>query len=98
MCAVLSSGMLACSCSGDGDSSFPDLQILIGSYFNKHWFTLKGTDYIYYSEQTDHCWVELMPEQDSDYWILGDPFLRAYYSVYDLDNRRVGLVGVVRPH
>ena len=70
----------------------------MGSYFNKHWFVLKGTDYIYYSEQTDHCWVEILPERDSSYWILGDPFLRAYYSVYDLEKGRIGLVGVVREH
>lgn len=27
-------------------------------------------------------------------WLLGDPFLRAYYSIYDMDNNRIGLVGV----
>ena len=27
-------------------------------------------------------------------WLMGDPFLRAYYSIYDMDNNRVGLVGV----
>ena len=27
-------------------------------------------------------------------WILGDPFLRAYYAIYDLEKRRVGMVGV----
>ena len=24
---------------------------------------------------------------------MGDSFLRAYYSIYDMDNRRIGLVG-----
>jgi hypothetical protein len=27
-------------------------------------------------------------------WLLGDPFLRAYYSIYDMDAKRLGLVGV----
>jgi len=25
---------------------------------------------------------------------MGDPFLRAYYSIYDLENKRIGLVGI----
>ena len=24
---------------------------------------------------------------------MGDPFLRAYYSIYDMDYNRIGLVG-----
>ena len=31
-------------------------------------------------------------EKESDYYILGDTFLRAYYSIYDMDQNRVGLV------
>ena len=27
-------------------------------------------------------------------WLLGDPFLRAYYSIYDMESKRIGLVGV----
>ena len=27
-------------------------------------------------------------------WMMGDPFLRAYYSIYDMDKARIGLVGV----
>jgi hypothetical protein len=29
-----------------------------------------------------------------NFWLMGDPFLRAYYSIYDMDNARIGLVGL----
>ena len=25
---------------------------------------------------------------------MGDPFLRTYYSIYDLENNKIGLVGI----
>ena len=25
---------------------------------------------------------------------MGDPFLRTYYSIYDMDNKKLGLVGI----
>jgi hypothetical protein len=27
-------------------------------------------------------------------WLMGDAFLRAYYSIYDMENSRIGLVGI----
>jgi hypothetical protein len=30
-----------------------------------------------------------------DFWILGDPFLRSYYSIHDIENYSIGIVGLV---
>ena len=30
---------------------------------------------------------------DQSFWLLGDSFLRAFYSIYDGQNLRIGLVG-----
>lgn len=28
-----------------------------------------------------------------DFWLAGDPFLRAYLAVFDMDNQKIGLAG-----
>jgi hypothetical protein len=40
--------------------------------------------------------VLIKPELSAttDIWLMGDPFLRAYYSVYDMENKKIGFVGV----
>ena len=68
----------------------------IGSGRERHWFYLAGRDYLKYLPYLDACRILILPEVavTTDMWLLGDPFLRAYYSVYDLDSMEVGLAGV----
>ena len=37
-------------------------------------------------------------DPNSNYWLLGDPFLRAFYSIYDMENLKVGLTGEIYDH
>lgn len=68
--------------------SFPDLSF----YFNGKEYTLKGTDYILEVQGT--C-ISSFTGMDinlpwGSLWIIGDVFLRKYYTVYDLGQSAVG--------
>ncbi|KAF9158267.1 Vacuolar protease A [Actinomortierella ambigua] len=68
--------------------SLPDFKIWLG----KTEYVLKGEDYIL--NAGGNCLSGFMgmdfPEQLKDLWIVGDVFLRKYYSIYDLGKNRVG--------
>ncbi|KAF8924716.1 endopeptidase [Dissophora ornata] len=68
--------------------SLPDFTFVFG----KKEYVLEGSDYVL--EAGGSCVSGFMgmdfPESLADLWIVGDVFLRKYYSAYDLGNNRVG--------
>ncbi|KAF9908015.1 Vacuolar protease A [Lobosporangium transversale] len=68
--------------------SLPELSF----YFGESKYTLKGEDYILRTGGS--CISGFMstnfPSGMDEFWIVGDVFLRKYYSAYDLGNNRVG--------
>lgn len=48
-----------------------------------------------YDSVKKSCLLTFMEDTDpsAKFWLLGDPFLRAYYAVHDMDNRQIGFAG-----
>lgn len=87
-------GFLLCDCTNTNKSHYPSLH-----------FNLAGTDFelpseLYMYEIADEsnrvCWV-LISDSGMPFWLLGDVFLRGYYSIYDMDNMRLGLARTFEP-
>lgn len=66
---------------------FPSVFLLI----DDHWFEVPPSTFIFaIPGYPDYCYVGIHHVSD-DYWLIGDTFLRGYYSVWDNPNNRIGL-------
>jgi hypothetical protein len=52
--------------------------------------------YVMWVGQERGCAITFMPETRSNmyFWLLGDSFLRAYFTVYNVDEKLIGLLNV----
>jgi len=59
---------------------------------------LEPRDYFLYDRYYKKCLLTIQEEPRGssfeEIWLMGDPFLRKYYSIYDMDAKKIGLVGV----
>ena len=77
------------ACPNGEEKHLPDLS-----------FTLDGSSFPlspkhYILKEGNFCVALLYPFDMSNVYILGDAFMRAYYTVYDADNSRIGLANSI---
>ena len=88
--------MLYCICEESTDEGWPTISMLMGSEKSQHWFYLQGRDYLMKHTRAGEYKCSILVKEEAGEsrlsWLMGDPFLRAYYSIYDMDDSWIGLV------
>jgi hypothetical protein len=71
------------------DGQVPKIDILLGGY----WLQMSPEDYLIPTRVgSDRCFICIFAEfKGVERWLLGDSFLRGYYSLYNYDTRMFGL-------
>lgn len=72
-------------------SFFPDVHLLI----NDRWFVVTNEDY--FGELQGSCYLAFVEDDSASYWLLGDAFLRGYYSIHDNEDHDNAKMGII-PH
>jgi len=85
------SGITFCDCTSITDSRYPEIQLTMGHQYT---FFLNGSNYLIYESSRRRCIFTFIEDTTiQKFWLVGDPFLRAYVAVHDMDSQRIGLAG-----
>ena len=76
-------GMTYCTCSSNKDLNFPKVGLKMGGRYT---FYMNGSDYLVYDATKKQCILVFVKDTTSKFWLLGDPFIRAYFMIFDMDN------------
>lgn len=75
-------GYLVCECAFGNYDAYPDITFTFGT----EEFVIHPDNYIYY--ETGYCYLLIESSYES-YYIIGQPFMRDYYTVFDMDNNLI---------
>lgn len=76
----------------DDKDQYPDVHLLI----NDRWFVVTHEDY--FGNLEGSCFISFVEDPNNDaYWLLGDSFLRGYYSIHDNQDHANARIGFA-PH
>ena len=76
--------LLFCPCDQGKYNKFPDITF----YIDNNPFVISPENYIFYD--SGYC-IPLITGTYDPYWIMGQSFFRAYYTVHDIDNEKMYL-------
>jgi hypothetical protein len=76
----------------DSIDDLPDITLFIGDTA----LTLTARQYVVITQSDDQTFCNSgFVSYDIPYWVLGDPFIGAYYTKLDYGNRRLGFAEAV---
>lgn len=98
-CQMWTDNVFHCKCDSDYQTMFPTFKFTFDD--NKHNITITPEDYtvLDYSinlatDSSAYCLLYLSINYSNDYWLLGNNFINNFYTIYDVENSRIGFYDI----